>query len=1161
MRWFLKLIIFPLLDALEPRVIVEVGVEVGAVTRPLLDWAREHGALVHCIDPDPNLNVDELAGEHGEQLRFHREKSLDVLAEIAAVDVALIDGDHNWHTVLNELRVLERGAVEDGRQPPLVLLHDTGWPYGRRDLYYDPQSIPAAHRQPHARMGIVPGQSELGVGVNEHLENAMLEGTPANGVLTAVEDFIAASEINWRSLSIPGLSGLTILYTEASREENPALRAALARLDTPEVLNAQCEAVELARIQSELKRAGLVRRLAETQLKQVMQRVDPEQLVKLHRRVRELEQSRRELEERLGEGEDASAQLRLLTAEFDRSGESVELANQSPSSDAGRSGIAPDARTVAELTELQIELELARAQSGRLRSALARARVDAEVAAAEREAMERRLARLALGREGSDVARQSAPASPESNAGEIEAGSSNVESSNPADVSSSPAAGERERDARRTFLERYLPVLEQALPDARGRDPLALPSPLEPSGRLVGDDHWSHSDHQAEGAPSVEVIVCVHDALEDLRLCLWSLTHKTSMPIRLIMVDDGSGPETREYLDAFASHRPNVILISREEPPHGYTLAANAGLKQSRADYVVLLNSDAVVSDGWLERIIARGESDERIGILGPLSNAASHQSVPRLRENGSWATNPPPGWLTVDGAAFALREGSQCVNASLPFLNGFCYTIKRAVIDAIGYLDEERFAEGYCEENDYSQRARDAGFELAVVDDAYVFHSKSRSYGAAGRQELARSSYEVFRAKHGAEQIDAAVAGMEADATLTPVRAAFAERTSSPEALTALLAGTARRPLSIAFILPGLPFGGSGGSHSVYQEVKGLRKLGISAHIALPHWDWERARGAYADAAEVFQTFGDHDELAAVTADADVISATHYKSVAMLRALRERRLDFLPAYYVQDYEPFFTAPHIAEEAIASYTAVPDMLLFAKSHWLCNIVAERHGLPVSKVEPSIDSELFRPMEDRRSDGPLRVAAMVRPRTERRQPYATITVLERLLHERADAVEVVTFGCYADELREIAPDAHVIAERHRGLLARESVAQLLRDSDVFLDMSIYQAFGRTALEAMACGCTVVVPAIGGVWEFLEDSGNGLAVDTLSSDEVFNTLVSLSEDEERLERLRQAARETASRYSVERAALSEYLVFEQAYRARFGDTPLAAAASLA
>ena len=198
--------------------------------------------------------------------------------------------------------------------------------------------------------------------------------------------------------------------------------------------------------------------------------------------------------------------------------------------------------------------------------------------------------------------------------------------------------------------------------------------------------------------------------------------------------------------------------------------------------------------------------------------------------------------------------------------------------------------------------------------------------------------------------------------------------------------------------------------------------------------------RRYYEDFEDIFETFTDEEDLAERTVDADIISATHHKSVALLSAIRERRSDFVAAYYVQDYEPFFTAPYIAQEAVASYTALPEMLLFAKSHWLCNVVAERHGLFVAKVEPSIDRGLFtaalgasevgapeagtfemgasavgasevgRFGLGERAQGPLRVVAMVRPRTARRQPLATIAVLEELLALHPGEVQVGTFGC-------------------------------------------------------------------------------------------------------------------------------------------------------
>ena len=1072
MHWFFKLLIDPLLEALGPRTIVEIGVEVGAVTDPLLRWAQTHGATLHAIDPDPALSVERLQAHYGEQLRFHRRKSLDVLGSIAEVDLALIDGDHNWYTVINELRALEHRAGEEEREPPVMLLHDVGWPYGRRDLYYDPQAIPEPHRQPHARGGCKPGRAELGPGLNDHLQNAQLEGTPANGVLSAVEDFLAESQRPWRMWQIPGLSGMAVLASAGTLDAHPRLRELLESLQQPAFLRAHCEAIEQARIDAELKRANIQRRLAETQLKQVTRSEDPREKVALARRVRELTERVEQLEEDLEGRAALEEQVRVLQG------------------------------TVARLRE----------------EALA-----------------------AGSRDGGEL---------------------------PPDGGAEGAGPERE--AWQTLLDAYVPLLEGALPCAQERDPLSLPCPLDLRGVLREE-----GAEQAPGEPSVDVVVCVHDALQEVRECLYSLLAKTERPLRLIVVNDGSGEPATRFLRAFADRHPTVTLIHREAPPHGYTLAANRGIEASRSDYVVLLNSDTVLTPGWLERIVACGESHEQVGIVGPLSNAASHQSVPTVKDGGAWATNPLPTWMTADAMATVVAAGGQRATPSLSFLNGFCYAIKRGTIEAVGLLDEGLFAEGYCEENDYSLRARAAGFELAVADDAYVFHAKSRSYGAEGRAELAGANYEKLLHKHGRERVGALVTELEAGAALAPVREAVARGSASPRACVAMMCGSEgggyggregapgeSAPLSVAFVLPGLAHGGSGGSHSLYQETRALRQLGVPARIMLPRWDGERAAAVYEDFEEVFETFADEEDLAERTADADVISATHHKSVALLAAIRERRSDFLPAYYVQDYEPFFTAPYIAEEAVASYTALPAMLLFAKSHWLCNVVAERHGLYVAKVEPSIDGEVFHARGRSQQPGVLRVAAMLRPRTARRQPLATMKVLQELLARHPREVRVSTFGCYTDELRELlgagGSRVEAIVERHLGLLSRHEVAQLLRESDVFVDMSVYQAFGRTALEAMACGATAVVPSVGGVWEFVEQAGNALALDTLSPQGAVEALGALIGDGELLARLKAGALASAARYSATRAALSEYVLFERAHRARFGGRELPAAA---
>jgi len=1190
MRAFWDSVLKPLVEALEPERILEIGSDQGTTTRALLEHARSHGGVVHAIDPKPGFDPAELEAEFPGLLVFHRALSLEVLPRLERFDLALVDGDHNWHTVLNELRLLERRALAEEAPPPVVALHDVGWPYGRRDLYYDPDNIPAGKRRPYERRAIHPDSDELAdEGINAHLANAKLPAARHSGVHGAIDDFLAESEQHWKLFEVPGQHGLGILAVEQLLANRGEVKKLLKGTASARFLRAQIESVERARIDSEIRRrkanrgaekaraeltrereasAQAARKLseasarldeAEREVKRLARRRDlaerreeevEDQLIRERRRARLAEEEieagaeRREASSaRISELEgelararaEAAAEARRLVAGFEDERASLErrLDDARAQADTGYHAAA-ELREMLEAREL--EIQRLTAQLAGLQAALGRARADADVARAERSALDRRLGELAALHEstlaelgGATPARPARPASEDRATGKA-----------------AVAYSQLELEALEQFTAAYRPSASV------GADPLALPSPRDRRGvlRPAGSE-------PEPGRPSVDVVVCVHDALEDVRRCLWSLVHKASYPFRLIVVDDGSGAETSAYLREAASANPEMTLIGNASPPHGYAIAANLGMREAGGDYVVLLNSDTVVTSGWLEKIVACGESDERIGILGPLSNAASHQSVPELRDEGGWATNPLPAFVTEDGVARLLERVSPRSRPRLPFINGFCYVVKRAVFEAIGYFDEENFASGYCEENDFSYRAAQAGFELAVSDDCYVFHAKSKSFTAEARAPLAKRNYGIFLRKHGAEKVESLVSDLEEDTSLEPLRAAIGEGLSSPAALAAALNVATHDPLDVAFILPGLGAGGSGGSHSIYQEVRGLRALGVPARILIPERAWQRAADAYADAGEVFETFAGLDQLSAKTAGADVISATHFKSAAMLAQLRERRQDFLPAYYVQDYEPFFAPSDSddAREAIRSYEAIPDCLLFAKTHWLCNLVGKRHGLHVTKVEPSLDEELFRPADGRRADGPLRLAAMIRPRTPRRQPAATIGVLQALRRDLGEEVELVTFGCEENEIAGLAASGELLAN-HRGLLARKEVAALLGRSDVFLDMSMYQAFGRTALEAMACGCTAVVPRLGGAWEFVEDGVNAHAVDTLTPTGAIEVVSNLARDRDRLRRLQAAALRTAAGYSIGRAALSEYLLFSAEHARRFGTDRAAA-----
>jgi GT2 family glycosyltransferase/glycosyltransferase involved in cell wall biosynthesis len=699
-----------------------------------------------------------------------------------------------------------------------------------------------------------------------------------------------------------------------------------------------------------------------------------------------------------------------------------------------------------------------------------------------------------------------------------------------------------EQELAASFLKRYTRSLGAPV---RGKsDGSAVEEvPVDRRGVIVDQND------QPDAEVSVDVVVCVHDALDDLRRCLRSLLAKTGRPFHLILVDDGSGPETGKYLRRFSADNPDATLVTRAGPPHGYTLAANDGLRASNGDYVIFLNSDTIVTFGWLNQLIECGESDRSIGIVGPLSNAASHQSVPKRREGRSWAVNELPAFLTADGMAFLLAGWSSDSCPRLPFLNGSCYAVKRATVDTIGLFDAENFASGYCEENDYSYRASLAGFELAVAEGAYVYHAKSRSYGKEGRREVARRNYQLFLRKHGEENIAPLVQSLNRGEALEPLRARVTQATADLDSFARAFRSADPEPLRIAFLLQRVGIGAGGGVHSIYQETRGMRALGVDARILVAE-GLANARRQYADADEMFVGFEGEEDLHARSSDRNVIVATEFGTVELVRRLGERRDDFLPAYYAQDYEPFFFDPRTSEsrEATHSYEALPDGLLFAKTGWLCDLIGRLHGIHVAKVEPSLDHQVFRAGSRRRKGrGPVRVVGMVRPRTGHRQPLGTLRLLDRIQTELAPDVEVLSFGCGRLQLRRFAPQRAGRVE-NLGRLTREEVADVLGAADVFLDFSSYQAFGRTALEAMACGCAPIVPRVGGTSEYAVHGENAYVIDTTSEEAAFEAVCDLVADRDRLHRLQHGAVLTAERFSVMRAAVSEYVTFAAEYARR-------------
>ena len=153
-----------------------------------------------------------------------------------------------------------------------------------------------------------------------------------------------------------------------------------------------------------------------------------------------------------------------------------------------------------------------------------------------------------------------------------------------------------------------------------------------------------------------------------------------------------------------------------------------------RGEFLVLLNNDVVVTEGWLGQLVALasveggttegGIPKSKIGLVGPMSNYAA---PPQLVEDV-----PYRDLDEMQGFARGWREEHRGKWFTVRKLSGFCLLMTRDVYQAVGGLDE-RFGLGFFDDDDLAERARRAGFELAVAYDLFVHHFGSRTFVGNG--------------------------------------------------------------------------------------------------------------------------------------------------------------------------------------------------------------------------------------------------------------------------------------------------------------------------------------------------------------------------------------------------------------------------------------------
>ncbi|HNR32156.1 MAG TPA: glycosyltransferase [Candidatus Hydrogenedentes bacterium] len=216
----------------------------------------------------------------------------------------------------------------------------------------------------------------------------------------------------------------------------------------------------------------------------------------------------------------------------------------------------------------------------------------------------------------------------------------------------------------------------------------------------------------------ISIIIPAFNQLEYCRQCVHSVLLNTDLSYKLVLVDNGSTDGVSEFFDGVPG--ATVVHTGRNL---GFAAGVNRGLEHAEG-HALLLNSDTLVSRGWLGRLERALRSADDIGMVGPRSNLVSgSQQIDGLEFTSMGE---------IDAFAAARAESHAGQVRDVARLVGFCLLIRDKVLAQVGGLDES-YGIGNYEDDDYCVLVLRAGWRLCVAEDAFVFHYGGRTFLGMG--------------------------------------------------------------------------------------------------------------------------------------------------------------------------------------------------------------------------------------------------------------------------------------------------------------------------------------------------------------------------------------------------------------------------------------------
>lgn len=586
-----------------------------------------------------------------------------------------------------------------------------------------------------------------------------------------------------------------------------------------------------------------------------------------------------------------------------------------------------------------------------------------------------------------------------------------------------------------------------------------------------------------------DIIIPIYNSPEWVKMCVYALYKNTPDEYigKVILMNDNSDELTCNCIRNLEKKYPK-IEVYKNENNLGFIKNVNRGMDKTTAEYILLLNTDCLVSKNTIPKLIDHMEKNKKIGLICPISSNAANLSYD-IPEHYSY--------MQVNDLFYENFKG---MNFDACTVVGNCLMISRECMQKTGYLDEI-YGMGYGDETDYQFKAHEQGFEAKVAIDTYVYHKSEVSFGTSPEKQKRLDHNRAIFFERWGEQYNKK---MQEYVKNDPI-----------EYIKNNLKIDKKPEPNILFFLPDI-HQKAGGVHVIVDIVNYLNINGYFANILT-----ERIH-EYKEIMIFSPSFmKDIKEVSP-----KCIAGTIYPTIFFCETIA-KHYNIPCVNFMQGYEPCFDNGEIYSWAELACKNSQNIL--AISEFLQKKCKENFGKEAKVIPNSINTDLLY-NSDKQIKDKKQVTFVFRDNFAKGD-FILSEILKLL------TLKNYNFEINVIYMREIMfpinNNENLKINFYKGPLNRKEVSNILFKTDIFVDASLMEGFGLMALEAMAAGAVPVMSQSFGVDEYAEDSKNCFIIKEVNNAEKYvEKIEELLKDEEKLKEMSKNAQDKALEFDIDK-----------------------------